>query len=134
MNKLEIDIKLGGVDEKNILWVNQMPPQQPRKQSMNLTLLVRWPYRSIWKGDCPTSQKYDFFIEQNGNIVWQWSNGRVFNQVHTTVEISGGDWEEFTETWQFQTNEIAQGKYTARAIFIASGQEISKNFEVKFAY
>lgn len=129
---LEVDLRLG-VD---VLWVNKMPsPEPPVQQSMDLTLLVKWPYRSIWKGLCPTSQIYDFFIERKDKIILQWSHGIVFLMVLTPVSIPGGDFIEFPVTWYFSPNEIeSEGTYTARAIFIASGQETSKDFEIKFAH
>jgi len=127
--KLEVDLKL----EHEVLWVNKQPPQ-PKPQIMNLTLLVRWPYRSIWHGLCPTSQIYDFFIEKDGNVVWQWSKGRMFSMIVTPVNIPGGAPVEYSVGWSFSSEEIqVEGDYLARAIFIASGQEISRDFKIKFA-
>lgn len=101
---------------------------------MNLTLLVKWPYRSIWHGMCPTSQIYDFFIEKDGKIIWQWSKGQMFLMVFTPVNIPGGDPVEYSVQWSFSSEEIqAEGDYLARAVFIASGQEATKAFQVKFA-
>ena len=129
--KLNVDLRLG-VD---VLWVNKMPPtQSPEQQSMDLTLLVQWPHRSIWRGISPTSQIYDFSIEREEKTIWQWSRGRMFLMVVTPVVIPGGDPVEFPEVWRFDPNQIeSEGTYTARATFIASGQEVSKDFEVKFA-
>lgn len=127
---LEIDLKLGN----DVLWVNKMPPAPQAPQYMDLTLLVKWPYRSIWEGCCPTSQIYDFTIEHKDKIVWRWSEGKMFAQVLTPVYIPGGDFHEFPEVWKFNPNDIEfEGIYTARALFIASGQEVSKDFEVKFS-
>ena len=130
--KLEVDLKL----ETDVLWVNKMPPQKPPiKQSMDLTLLVRWPYRSIWHGLCPTSQIYDFFIMHEDKIIWQWGHGKVFIPVITPVTIPGGEPVEYPVTWHFSPDKIeSEGTYTARAIFIASGQEVTRDFEVKFAH
>lgn len=130
--KLEVDLKL----ETDVLWVNKQPPQKPPiKQSMDLALLVRWPYRSIWHGLCPTTQIYDFFIEYEGTIIWQWSRGKVFIPVLTPVSIIGNGPVEYPVTWHFSPDEIeSEGTYTARAIFVASGQEVAKDFEVKFAH
>ena len=128
--KLEIRIK----PEREVLWVDKMPGGEA-KQSMGLTLLVKWPYRSIWKGLCPTSQIYDFFVERNGEIIWQWSKEQVFLDVLTPVEIPGGDFIPYPETWYFYPKDIkSEGIYTARGKFIASGQEAIANFEIKFAY
>jgi hypothetical protein len=129
---LELDLRL----ETDILWVNKMPPTDPQmKQTFDLTLLVKWPYRSIWHGLCPTSQIYDFFIEREGEIIWQWSWGKVFAEVTTLVAIPGGGFVEFPVTWVFSPAEIeSEGTYTASALFIASGQGVSKDFEIRFAY
>ena len=128
-HKLEVALK----PEHEVLWVNKMPPQ-PKPQGMNLTLLVKWPYRSIWHGMCPTSQIYDFFIEKDGKIIWQWSKGQMFLMVFTPVNIPGGDPVEYSVQWSFSSEEIqAEGDYLARAVFIASGQEATKAFQVKFA-
>ncbi len=128
-HKLEVSLKL----EHEVLHVDKMPPQ-PKPQGMNLTLLVKWPYRSIWHGMCPTSQIYDFFIEKDGKIIWQWSKGQMFLMVFTPVNIPGGDPVEFSVRWSFSSAEIqAEGDYLARAVFVASGQEATKAFQVKFA-
>ena len=129
---LEICLKL----EAEVLWVDKEPSTEPSlEQSMDLTLMVKWPYRSIWEGSCPTTQIYDFFIERNGNIIWQWSKGKTFLQVQTPVSIPGGDSKEFPVTWSFLPSDIKEeGTYTARAVFIASKQETSKDFEIKFAH
>lgn len=131
-DKLEVDFKLG-VD---VLWVNKMPSTAPHmEQNMMLTLQIRWPFRSIWRGICPTSKIYDFFIERDGQIIWQWSKGQVFSQALTMVEIVGGRLYEYPVAWHFYPKDIDhEGTYAARAIFIASGQEISQEFEIKFAH
>lgn len=128
--ELEIDLKL----DPEVLWVDKMPGDRP-PQSMKLTLLVRWPYWSIWHGVCPTTQIYDFFIMYEDKIIWHWADGKMFLQVLTPVTIPGDGPVEYPETWHFHPDEITfEGTHTARAIFIASGQEVTKDFEVKFAY
>jgi hypothetical protein len=129
-NKLEVSLKL----EPKDIWVNEMSPQ-PKPQSMNLTLLVQWPYRSIWHGVCPTSQIYDFFVEKDGQIIWQWSKGRMFSMIVTPVNVPGGSPVEYEVRWNFSSNQIqAEGDYLARAVFIAARQEAATAFQVKFAF
>lgn len=135
---LDIDLKLQLKDD-GVLWINKMPspkPVPPSIKNMQLTLLVRWPYRSIWSGTCPTSQLYDFFIESpKGNVIWQWSKCVIFGEKPTLVEIPGGASFEFPVTWNYFDNAIELiGTYKARGVFIASGQEVSEEFEIKFAY
>jgi len=127
--KLEVSLK----PEFEVLWIDKKPPQ-PKPLSMDLTLLVKWPYRSIWHGVCPTSQKYDFFIEKDGKIIWQWSKGRMFSMMVTPVNIPGGDPVEYPVRWSFSSDQIQEeGDYLARAVFIASRQEAATAFQVKFA-
>ncbi len=128
---LNLDLKLGA----DILWVNKMPRGSEPSQSMALTLLVQWPWRSVWQGHCPTTQTYDFSIEHKGKVIWRWSHGKFFGKIVTPVSISGGVFKKFAEeVWPINPHEIqSEGTYEARALFIASGQEISKNFEIKFA-
>jgi|GEM_PF-2716608 len=134
-HQLELYLILG-VDDDNILWVDRMPSTEPaQEQNLELTLLVQWPYRSIWQGECPSSQTYDFFIEREGNIIWQWSADKVFKPVITSVNIPGGDPIEFaTVSWSFSPEEIEEGEYSAQALFIATNQTVSQEFEIMFAY
>ena len=129
--RLEIVLKLG----TDILWVNKMPAGSQPSQCMDLTLLVKWPYRSIWEGRCPTTQIYEFSIEHKNKTIWKWGDGKVFAQVITPVYIPGSsDFHEFTEVWKINPDDIvSEGTYTARALFIASGQQVSKDFDIKFA-
>ena len=132
-NMLEVELSTGGTD---ILWVNKMPGGSQTSQCMDLILLVRWPFRSIWKGQCPTTQLYDFWIEFNGKAIWRWSDGKMFAEVITPISIPGGsDFHEFTEVWKINPAEIvSEDIYTARALFMASGQEVTKEFEIRFAH
>lgn len=133
-NKLQIALKTG----TDILWVNKMPggSQPAQAQCMDLTLLVQWPCRSIWRGQCPTAKIYDFWIEYNGKHIWRWSDGKVFAEVITPVSIPGGsEFHEFAEIWKINPDDIvSEGIYTARALFVASRQEVTKDFEIKFAH
>lgn len=128
-----LEVELSTTD---ILWVDKMPGGSQPEQCMELMLLVRWPYRSIWRGHCPTTQLYDFWIEFNGKAIWRWSDGKMFAQVITPVSIPGGsDFHEFSEVWKINPVDIvSEGIYTARALFIASGQEVTKEFEIRFAH
>jgi hypothetical protein len=125
--RLTVELKL----DPATLTVNQSG-SAPQQQSLALTLRVKWPYRSIWHGTCPTTQTYDFFIEHKGATIWRWSAGRFFGHIVTPIAISGGSFHEFTETWTFDPKSIrSAGVYTARSIFIASGQEAAVDFKVK---
>ena len=84
-HRLKVDLE----PEAEEIWLNKMPPS-PSPKPFDLTLEVEWPYRSIWKGICPTSQIYDFFVEFDGECIWQWSSGKSFLQALTPVAIPGG--------------------------------------------
>lgn len=128
---LEVELKTG----TDTLWINKMPGGSQPAQCMDLGLLVKWPYRSIWRGQCPTTQIYEFWIVYNGKPIWTWSEGKVFAEVVTPVDIPGGsEFHEFAEVWKINSDTIvSEGLYTARALFVASGQEVSKEFEIRFA-
>jgi hypothetical protein len=127
---LKIDLKL----ETQELWLNKMPPS-PAAKPFPFALEVEWPYRSIWQGLCPTSQLYDFFVEHDGQLVWRWSQDRFFLQVLTPVFIPGGSPIAFPETWIVEPEKIEhEGTYSLRGIFIASRQEVMKEFQIKFAH
>lgn len=128
--KLEVALKTG----TDILWLNKMPGGPQPSQCLELTLLVKWPWRSIWQGRCPTTQIYDFWIEYDGKPIWRWSDGKVFAEVITPVSIPGGDFHEFVEVWKINPdNIVSEGIYKAGALFIASGQEATEEFEIRFA-
>ena len=65
-NTLQIDLKL----QHNPLWIDKQPGPKKGMRSTTFTLLVKWPYRSIWEGQCPTTQLYDFFVEYKGKKVY----------------------------------------------------------------
>lgn len=130
-NQLEVIVTPGS----DVLWIDKMPPGSQRQQCMTLTLRVKWPYRSIWEGLCPTTQLYDFSIELKDKTIWRWSEGRVFAQVLTPVNIPGADWIDYTEVWVCNPDAIQdEGTYTVRSLFMASGQDVTENFEIKFAH
>lgn len=120
--------------EDREVWVNKMPPSPP-PTPLKISLDVTWPYRSVWKGLCPSSQLYDFFVEKDGEPVWQWGRDRIFSTVLTPVMIPGGSPNTYTETWLIDPRIIqAEGTYTVRGLFIASGQEAEQEIEIRFAH
>ncbi len=58
----------------------------------------------------------------------------MFAEVITPVSIPGGDFHEFVEVWKINPdNIVSEGIYKAGALFIASGQEATEEFEIRFA-
>ncbi len=130
-HRLEVTLET----QPDVIWVNKMPPGPNPPQFLELTMSVKWPYRSIWEGQCPTTQLYDFWIELDGKPVWRWSDGKMFAQMITPVKIPGGSPFKFTEVWKIDPAAITtEGVYTAYCLFIASGQEAKAEFELKFAH
>jgi hypothetical protein len=124
--KLEVGLRLSA----DTLWINKMPDSP---QKFDLILLVKWPYRSVWRGECPTTQLYDFSIAYKEKTIWKWSDGKVFDQVVTPISIPGGNFYEFTGVWEINPDNIEfEGTYTAKAIFITSGQEVMEKFTIEF--
>jgi len=127
---LKVELKL----EHDPLWVDKQPGPKRLAQCTSFTLRVKWPYRSIWQGQCPTTQLFDFSVEHKGKPIWTWSAGQLFVLVQTPVQIPGGGWHEFSGTWKIDRETIpAEGVYQAKAVFIASGQEVAKDFKIKYA-
>ncbi len=109
-------------------------PSSPASRAFSLALRVKWPFRSIWRGVCPTSQIYDFIVERDKKTVWRWGEGRFFTQALTPVAIPGGDFIDFPEAWVIDPGLIqSAGVYLVRAVFIASGQEVERKLTIKFA-
>ena len=130
-NKLDIEVRIGS----DPLSINKMPDSGSPTQAMDISLMIRWPYRSYWVGQCPSTQTYDMSIEKEGKTLWKWSDNKVFSQVLTPVSIPGSSkFTEFQELWKISPEMIeSEGTYTVRALYIATGQEVIKDFEVKFA-
>ncbi len=118
------------------LWVNKMPPLNLREeQDQGLTMRVAWAGPGAWQGRAPTAQLHDFTVEHEGRVLWRWSDGRMFAQVVTPVRIEAGKALEFTGAWRFHPSEIeAEGTYAARGVFVPTGQEVTRDFEVQFAH
>ncbi|MBN1518391.1 hypothetical protein JXA32_17650 [Candidatus Sumerlaeota bacterium] len=138
-DKASMDVETGLIvtlkPEAEKLTLNKMPSVSVSSTPFNIALEVQWPFRSIWRGICPTSQIYDFFVEFDGKIVWQWSRDKVFSQVLKPVSISGGAPHVFAETWHVDPETItSEGVYTIRGLFIASNQEDEKQIEIVFVH
>lgn len=128
-NKLLVRVKL----EQDTFWLDKSPKSKLSEQVMHLTQAVLWPYRSIWEGECPSSQLYDFWIEYQGKTIWRWSDHQAFLEVVTPIEIPGGSEIEASEAWTIDANSIhEEGLYTAKTLHIASGEEASMGFNIRF--
>lgn len=136
----QLNVSIQAALPNDILWVAREPgPKDVRfpqpLRSMKLALEVEWPYRSIWRGECPTTQLFDFWIYgPDGRELWQWSESMIFVDEPIVVEVPGGAPHHAKVVWCFYDHAIpAAGEYLIRAIFLPSGQKVEKVFEVKFA-
>lgn len=131
---LKMDLK------DDTLWIDREPGPAPafppRPKRLDLTFEVLWPYRSEWKGSCPTSQFMELTIEDpQGRTIWRWSSEMLFSAEPTEIKFLGGSPKGMTVHWHYFDSAIAMaGLYVATATFIASGQTIRRPFWIKFAY
>jgi len=135
---LEVELALGL--KGKTLWINKKTSALPLRfppevREVELTLAVRWPFESVWKGQTPTTQLYDFWVQgPEGKECWRWSEGMRFLEEPTRVEVWGGEARTVTVRWAFFEETIRQpGEYIAHARFLPSGQEVCRRFEVKMA-
>jgi hypothetical protein len=105
-------------------------------RKLNIILTVEWPFRSIWHGECPTSQLYDFYItDLEEKTIWQWSKSMIFTQNKTSVNIPGGSPIEFPVSWYYQGEALEKMKtLNFKAIFSSTGNVINKAIKIKFNY
>jgi hypothetical protein len=142
---LKMQFRLGLKD--NTLWVDKQPSPHssfpPEMKKMKVGLSLQWPYRkdadakrSVWSGTAPTSQLYDFWIEDpKGQTIWQWSKSMWFRNKPTEVHVEGGSPHEVRIPWFYFEEALTEpGIYVVRARFIPSDQEIRMAFNVKFAH
>jgi hypothetical protein len=125
---LELDL---GFDEP--LYINKQPTD-PKDVLIKPTLIVT-AEKDWYSGTCPSSQLFDFSIEKNENVLVKWSDGMVFADVITPVIITPDTNPlEYGTAWEFSPYAIpGDGTYSMTALFVASGDFVSKDFEVKIA-
>ena len=68
------------------------------------------------KANYPTSQRYDFSVEDKyGHEVWRWSRGKLFLQVESEEAVES---VQYTEVWDQRDrdgDQVSPGPYTVRA-------------------
>jgi hypothetical protein len=142
VNPLQLNLKLEGdsYDEsQQLLWINRMSspitPPPPVPKVLLIKLQYKTPGEDNFRGECPSTQFFEFIIKDpDGNSIWKWSNSLMFLQRQSGFELRGNQEYEFPVEWHYFTNAITNaGKYTVVASFLATGQEVSKILEIKFA-
>ncbi|KEO82189.1 BsuPI-related putative proteinase inhibitor [Tumebacillus flagellatus] len=65
-----------------------------------------------------SAQRFDVAVERVGQVVWQWSAGKFFAQVLSTLVIQPGDSRVFKVEWDqrgFDHQLVPLGSYAIRA-------------------
>lgn len=74
----------------------------------------------------PTGQEYDFWVTDGDSEVWRWSDGRVFTQAFTELDVPSQTAETFVESWQAEE----PGTYVVHGIVLAESYEHEMTGEV----
>lgn len=78
-------------------------------------------------GDDPVSmqfsdaQRAEFTAEQDEEVVWRWSDGRMFGQALGTVELAPGEETTFEGGW----DDPPTGEFLVRGAVVANGTDAS---------
>ena len=97
-----------------------------RGETIIFVLTVRNRLDTSASAEFTTTRTSDFVVlrENTDDVVWQWSDGRSFSDVATTIEFAPGETRTFTETWdQILSNgtQLRSGTYEARGVLVFSG-------------
>lgn len=68
--------------------------------------------------DFPTGQRYDIWIEKDGNEVWRWSHGMMFTQAFGKMALKAGGKKTYEQIWQQVDNDgkqVSPGTYSVMA-------------------
>ncbi|MEX0875512.1 MAG: BsuPI-related putative proteinase inhibitor [Actinomycetota bacterium] len=76
-----------------------------------------------------TSQRYDFEVKRGGDVIWRWSDGRMFTQVVGQETWKLNECKTWTEEWSGTTSAgalAAQGEYQTIGVLKTSPEMRSK--------
>ena len=97
-------------------------------EAIPLELDVRYVGKDSLPLNFPTSQRYDFQIEKEGEILWRWSDGRTFAQVLGQFPLSP-ELPHVRYRAVFK-GHLPPGRYTARGILPTSPRRFSAVAEI----
>jgi hypothetical protein len=109
-----------------MLIVRTDKPNYNREETVLMTL--------TWTNDSPvaqevtfpSAQRYDVIVERDGQAVWQWSAGKFFAQVLTTLVIQPGDSRVFKVEWSLNSlpaDLLPPGEYAVRAWILGTHEQ-----------
>jgi hypothetical protein len=101
-----------------MLIVRTDKPTYSRHEPVLMTLTWTNDSKAPQEVTFPSAQRYDVLVERDGQVVWQWSAGKFFAQVLTTLVIQPGDSRVFKIEWvqkDQQTEHVPSGEYVIRA-------------------
>ena len=73
-----------------------------------------------------SGQRAEFTAQQDGNIVWQWSEGRMFTMALSTDRIDPGERRSYTGTWEDPT----PGEYVITGRLEATTHDVETTIEL----
>lgn len=73
------------------------------------------------------AQRFDFRLEQAGQEVWRWSQGRMFAQMLGEERLSPGASLSFSATC---AEKLAPGRYQITGIIAAAPQPLAASFDI----
>lgn len=77
--------------------------------------------------DFPTSRTHDFSVlDAKGNVVWRWSNGRLFTQTMQSKAVRSRDTLTLAEGWD---THDAHGTYTAVALLATDTHPVERRID-----
>ena len=93
------------------------------REPIPLELVVRYGGKDPLTLNFSTSQRYDFQIEREGEILWRWSNGRMFAQILGQFSLSS-ELPEIRYRAVFQ-GYLPPGHYKARGVLTTRPRPLS---------
>ena len=77
----------------------------------------------------PTSQRYDFIVQDGSAEVWRWSGGQMFSQLVSQETLKAGETRDFSAKWDSETRS---GRFSVLARLTASNRSIEQraDFEI----
>jgi hypothetical protein len=67
----------------------------------------------------PTAQRFDFIVRQGKQVIWQWSNGKMFAQVIGRLSVGPGDSVSYEYRWDQKLSDGSNpdlGPYTIQGV------------------